>query len=489
MDAAPQPKRIRLSMARGSLTTRCANTQTSLEVDLLMLDYLADRCIQVSLRCRAPLSPLQRDAAFQAADEALHLVNDLLTLFPERHPQHNLATHDPKLRFRLLLLKFTVLFTQRYRHSQGRNGECCAAKPSPAALKKLREENTLRARSWIGSAERLPTNGRAVGVFEKCLPLPQRALDEGREKVLEACGQPTFDGVRHLRGMDDRLSSGNDHLDDEDLSYGDLNTTLTLLDMLPLFMQVSAACHAFMPEGSPMTFQLMKLYRDFALQSCLEQYLVLGASGTDCIDEAFAWCLRDDLDDNDKHPGISSQEDDDSLSNLEIENMLRTAEDEPDEDEDGTPVPKWSTFLSAAVDRLFPPSDAERIKSRSNDNVLHTHLYALSLRMPWADTDASILTFLSALASGGDVDKSSLLPQPVLAQLERGRLEGMTEQETRDFLENTCGLDLEREGLEVRQSRGGQHMRGVDLLEIPGMVIQTPDRTCSSWLTNSTDVP
>jgi hypothetical protein len=471
MEAAPQPKRIRLNISRGLLTTRRANAQTSLEVDLLMLDYLTDCCIQASLHCRARLSPLQRDAAFQAANEALHLVNDLLALFPERHPQHNLATHDPKLRFRLLLLKFTVLFTQRYRPSRGQNGEHCAAKPSKESLKKLREENTARARKWIGSAERLPTNGRAVAAFEKCLPLPQRALNEGREKVLEACGQPA-DSARHYGETEQGAVSAIDHSDNEDSSYGDPSTTLTLLDMLPLFMQVSAACHAFMPEGSPMTFQLMKLFNELALQSCLEQYLVLGASGTDCIDEAFAWRLRDDLDDNDKHPGISSQEDDDSLSTFEIENMLRTAEEEPDEDEDGNPVPKWSKFLSAAVDRLFPTSDAERIKGHGGDDVLHTHLHALSLRMPWADTDASILIFLSALASGGDVGKSSLLPRPVLAQLERGRLEGMTEDETRDFLENTCGLNLEREGLEVRPSHGGHHMRGVDFLEIPGTIMQ-----------------
>jgi hypothetical protein len=471
MESATQPKRVRLSLARGSLMTRCANAETSLEVDLLMLDYLADRCIQASLRCRAKLSPLQRNAAFQAADEALHIVNDLLTLFPERHPQHNLATHDPELRFRLLLLKFTVLFTQRYRPSRGRNGECCAAKPSAEALKKLREQNTARARKWIASAERLPTNGRAVDAFEKNLPLPQRALDEGREKVLEACGQPEFHSAGQYRRRDQDVKSEDDHSDDQDSYYGDLSTTLTLLDMLPLFMQVCAACHAFMPEGSPMTFRLMKLYREFALQSCIEQYLVLGASGTDCIDEAFAWCLRDDLDDDDKHPGISSQEDDDSFSALEIENMLRTAEEDPDEDEDGYPVPKWSMFLTAAVDRLFPPSDAERIKIRSNDNVLHTHLYAVSLRIPWADTDASILKFLSALASSGDADKSSLLPQPVLAQLERGQLDGMTEDETRDFLENTCGLNLEREGLDVQQHRGSHRTRGVDFLEIPGTII------------------
>jgi hypothetical protein len=469
MEAAPQPKRIRLNISRGLLTTRRANAQTSLEVDLLMLDYLADCCIRASLHCRARLSPLQSEAAFQAADEALHLVKDLLALFPERHPQHNLATHDPKLRFRLLLLKFTVLFTQRYRPSRSPNGEHCAATPSKESLKKLREENTARARKWIGSAERLPTNGRAVAAFEKCLPLPQRALNEGREKVLEACGQPSSGSNR---GIAQGAVSEVDHSDNEDSSYGDPSTTLTLLDMLPLFMQVSAACHAFMPEGSPMTFQLMKLFKDFALQSCLEQYLVLGASGTDCIDEAFAWRLRDDLDDNDKHPGISSQEDDDSLSTFEIENMLRTAEEDPDEDEDGNPVLKWSKFLSAAVDRLFPPSDAERIKGRGGDDVLHTHLYAFSLRMSWAETDARVLTFLSALASGGDANKSSLLPRPVLAQLERGRLEGMTEDETRDFLENTCGLNLEREGLEVRPSHGGHHMRGVDLLEIPGTIAQ-----------------
>jgi hypothetical protein len=120
---------------------------------------------------------------------------------------------------------------------------------------------------------------------------------------------------------------------------------------------------------------------------------------------------------------------------------------------------------------LFPPSDAERIKIRSNDNVLHTHLYAVSLRIPWADTDASILKFLSALASSGDADKSSLLPQPVLAQLERGQLDGMTEDETRDFLENTCGLNLEREGLDVQQHRGSHRTRGVDFLEIPGTII------------------
>jgi hypothetical protein len=442
-----------------------------------MLDYLADRCIQAALHCRTPLSPLQRDAAFQAADEALHLVNDLLTLFAERHPTHNLTTHDPKLRFRLLLLKFTVLFTQRYRPGRGQSGERCAAKPSRAALNKLRDENTTRARRWIGSAERLPTNGRAVASYERCLPLSRRALEEGREKVLQACNPMALSSATNREGQRQNDDSDDESTEDDETAYSDPSTTLTLLDMLPLFMQVSAACHGFLPEDSPVTAQWMKLFNEVALQSCLEQYLVFGASGTDCIDEAFAWVVcEDDV----RHTELAGQEEDESHSAVEIEAMLRTAEESPDEDDDGNLIPKWSSILSTTIDRLFPTIDLERVKARGNDNILHNHLHALSLRLPLADTDERIRTFIAALATCGDGDQSSLLPRPVLAQLERGRLEGMTEEDTLEFLEETCGINPERWGLDIRllsppasrrTSQSGDVLRGVDFLDIPGMNI------------------
>jgi hypothetical protein len=58
----------------------------------------------------------------------------------------------------------------------------------------------------------------------------------------------------------------------------------------------------------------------------------------------------------------------------------------------------------------------------------------------------------------------------------------MTEEETNEFLEETCGLNLERWGLQIRPASSSSSTRslhddeplmgGVDLLDIPGRHLQ-----------------
>ena len=171
----------------------------------------------------------------------------------------------------------------------------------------------------------------------------------------------------------------------------------------------------------------MQLACEFMLQACLEQFLVFGAHGTDTIDEAFAWGYKDDqLGDIDNDRGAVLDTDNKS----EINEMF--------EDEDyATEVEGWSYIKLSYLRQLIPPTQGVASSSTSvhdggaHDSDLVAHLEAVAATFPISTFETSLLKFLEALS------KSS--PKPVLVQLEAGKLNGMTEQQTHEFLAD-CGV-------------------------------------------------
>ncbi|KAI7418146.1 hypothetical protein KC336_g9778 [Hortaea werneckii] len=369
-----------------------ATQDSTLEVDLFILDYITYQATNACLSSR----DLQPSTSFSLSNN-LAMSDSFLALFQARHPGCQL---DAELHFRLLLLKLTALFTQRLTRNP--------TTPPTSALEELRQNNQDRAREWIASEERIPSHGYNIKPFDDASAFPSRdILERNRAHVLHGLNVPAEDEAY------------------EDAHYG-TPSCLSLLDLLPLFMEVSAARQAMLAASVPeseLTEQWMQLACSFMLQACLEQYLVVGASGTDAIDEAFAWGQRP-----------KGREED---ANDEICDMFEDPIYE-------TEVQGWANIKRQYLERILQPAtknswhESISVPSSPHDAQdghrfidLISRLESTATQHPIVRFESDVLGFLHAL--------SESIERPVLVQLEAGQLDGMSTEETTEFIKS-CGL-------------------------------------------------
>jgi len=251
-----------------------------------------------------------------------------------------------------------------------------------------------RAQDWLNKAS---INPAPVLQCE----LTEQQLESNRAHVLEQLDVPAEDENY------------------EDAFYG-TSACITLLDLLPSFMEISAARNAM--NNSNLSERWMRLACEWMLQACLEQVLVLGANRADLVDEAFAW-------------GYTNRNSDKS-SGIEQNTMQNEAEDEINlmfEDEDyESEIDGWQDVKLEFLRQTYTGTpdtgyDAESLHATT------THLQRLAAKYQIATFESAVLEFLVVM--------SQSMPKPVLAQLETGKLDGMTEDETRNFLAS-CGVEI-----------------------------------------------
>lgn len=351
-----------------------AQSETSLEVDIMILDFLAFQATTACLNSRKPEDN-------RAPRSSLELVESFTNIFKARHAQY---WPDAELRLRLLLLKMATLFTQRFTLNP--------TTPDRRSLEKLRSINRQRAEVWMeASSKRTPSQPPHSKTSLEHVELSIDQLERNRAHVLHDLGMPAEDE------------------DYEDAFYGTAQS-LALLDLLPLFVELSAASSSI--HGSALTPRWMHLACDFMLQACLEQYLVRGAVGSDVLDQAFAWGYLEDSQDDE----LTAK----AQRGAEVNEMF-------EDDDYATEVEGWQTLKLEYVRELVDVPD------RGSDGELDvvSQLESTAVRHPIAAFEASILKFLDAL--------SVSISQPVLTQLEKGQLDGMSEDETKAFLVH-CGV-------------------------------------------------
>ncbi|KAI7258108.1 hypothetical protein KC352_g10772, partial [Hortaea werneckii] len=395
LEAHPGHRAIHLRFGDEKLHTESnglATQDSSLEVDLLILDYITYQATNACLSSR----DLQPSTSFSLSNN-LAMSDSFLALFQARHPGYQL---DAELHFRLLLLKLTALFTQRLTRNP--------TTPPTSALEELRQNNQDRAREWIASEERIPCRGYNMRSFDDAAAFPSRdILERNRAHVLHGLSVPAEDEAY------------------EDAHYG-TPSCLSLLDLLPLFMEVSAARQVMLAASVPesgLTEQWMQLACSFMLQACLEQYLVVGVSGTDAIDEAFAWGQR-----------AKGREKD---ANDEICDMFEDPIYE-------TEVHGWANIKRQYLERILQPatknswhesssapSSPYGAQDRHRFVDLISRLESTATQHPIVQFESDVLGFLHAL--------SESIERPVLVQLEGGQLDGMSTEETTEFIKS-CGL-------------------------------------------------
>ena len=349
----------------------------------MALDYTAYHTINACLTSR---NPEQQSRSSTSLSACLSMSEAFLSIFKARHPTYKA---DPELKFRIKLLKLVTLFTQRLTRNP--------TTPSKDSLEALRDSNGERAWNWIGDSAHAPSSIFTNDAFDVQFPLLAEEYERNRAHVLQQLDIPAEED-----GM-------------EDAFYG-TPSCLSLLDVLPIFVEVTAARNAM--SASTLSERWMHLASNFMLRACLEQYLVVGAQGLHAIDEAFSW-------------GYQTEPD--------VEAQQKTGIDEMFEDERGEmEVEGWSDIKTSYLKRLFPP-DAMQVNGSSEGggarSDLVPHLETVAAAFSITEFEESVLDFLSAL--------SKSIPEPVLTQLESGKLDGMTEDETKGFLAD-CGINMAR---------------------------------------------
>ncbi|KXS97713.1 hypothetical protein AC578_8845 [Pseudocercospora eumusae] len=372
-------KRVRLCQdAQPSITVReMDDISTALEVDHMILDYLVYQAINTCLD-HQHASRFEKGAS--PVESSIVQVNEFLQLFQHRYSSYRFYLD---FRFRQQLLQLVTLVTQRLVKT--------SITPPKASLQAMRDRNKARAVEWIGRDDsRLPTANYDVAPFKNELPLSIKKLEHNRAQLLDSLDLPP-----------------EDH-DYEDAFFG-TNAFVSLLDILPLFMRVSARCH-YIFNYNNLTSQWMQLAADWMLQACLEQYLVCGEEGSDAIDEAFAWGYRERDKDAD-------------------ETKVQVSDDPFDSMYDEEDVQRWETIRRHALAKLFPAVD----KNKERDCCLVWHLGAINVTNPVTTLYTNLTEYLRSL--------SEAIEKPILAQLETGQIVGMSKEETRNFLRE-CGLDV-----------------------------------------------
>ncbi|KAL1303282.1 hypothetical protein AAFC00_006689 [Neodothiora populina] len=268
----------------------------------------------------------------------------------------------------------------------------------------------MRAQGWqkLRAQKQPDTNGISYGIQ---LPFTQSQVQYFRAQVLE-----------HLT---------KDSASEE--FYGSA-TCLSLMDLLPSFMYLSAA-RAQLNADFGITQHWMNLAGEFMLLSVLENYMCFRASDPELVNEAFAWGF---LPGSDRHQS-------EHLGGKLDEPMEIDCEVEGDRRWDGEAVVNQMFAADLADEDVVdfgqdPPTttaeteieDWEEIRNQYMSRLRHGPHVSTADHFTRVAADFSMVTFEERIASYLAALSQSIEP-PVLVQLERGQLAGLSVEETQDF--------------------------------------------------------
>jgi hypothetical protein len=160
--------------------------------------------------------------------------------------------------FRSRLLQFVLLFTHRFNHDKTWTND--------ESLNEIRAQNRNRGQYWQQSTSRSPAVRAAQFDPHSNFPLPDRILALNRHALASALDMPE----KRRRWVTD------------------VNGTPSLHCLLPLFIELTAARTGVDNEWQP-TEQWLQLAGQFMLQAALEEYLLNGAFGDECLNTIFAF--------------------------------------------------------------------------------------------------------------------------------------------------------------------------------------------------------
>lgn len=176
-----------------------------------------------------------------------------LTIFHAVHPHR---CGDDDLRFRLRLLRFTIMFTSRLGSQE--------TLPPTSALQRLRAKRQRQASSFRSHGDDVET---------PMLPDLAAFLESQDDLAIKQ-------EQRHPKASPVLTNIAN-------AQTQQASPPISLLDTLPDFMALSAAQTVI--QGVTITDVWMKLAAGYMVQAAAEQYLVYRSKRPEVLQEAFAW--------------------------------------------------------------------------------------------------------------------------------------------------------------------------------------------------------
>ncbi|EEH23384.1 hypothetical protein PABG_05595 [Paracoccidioides brasiliensis Pb03] len=222
----------------------------------------------------------------------------------------------------------------------------------------------------------------------------ERWLDRNRDRRI-SCGtakEPTPPDKSFLERnrRDMSLHIGISHHHDKTPPVG---PTVTLLDILPECMDLCRMVFYDIPDKS-----WMELLVQFMLHAAIEEFLIRGKPIAEAANEAFAWNYPDDV---------------------EVE---EANDDQDDKTHAADNISQWETMRDSAKESFFDTRGVQDWESR---------IGGILDKYPFILFEERILKWLIQLLE--------LQDSSILMQLEEGKLEGLTVEETEEFM-NKVGV-------------------------------------------------
>ncbi|KAL9099410.1 MAG: hypothetical protein Q9163_005082 [Psora crenata] len=244
--------------------TRRADPAILADVNTAILDYLMYAAMKALLGdlCALQQSNLEMLPLHRRANVPLQLIESFLII---SNPMHTAYHQDQNLQFRMRLLKFSALFAQ-WKHP-------LHLWMTPEDVQEFRrtplvQSNAFRSGKWE------ETNSDLLKL-RKHLASPGETMHIKQEMV---------DSTTH---------NTTPYQDDEQPSGSNQLPPISLLDLLPHFMALSAAQIALQGHLR-ITDTWMRLAAAYMIQAVAEQYLVYDSARSDVLYKTFAWGFDED---------------------------------------------------------------------------------------------------------------------------------------------------------------------------------------------------
>ena len=371
--------------------SRCANPDYALDVDEMMLEYLLYSTTKAHLynfRSReTPGGDGRVDDAEDNAATLLQAFDQFLAMFRAIHPEYHFP---PDVDFSIKLLQFVVLYTNR-------KSPRALSSSSRDQLKLSSQQNSFVRKMWWESH-------RLV-----------RGESSPEESIIESWRG--FFATSASSETGETAASTNER-------HTEVAKFILLLDLLPQFLDLSANMAATL--GQDVNEQWMLLAAEFMLQSAWEKHVYLDAErNEEPLKVAFGWDRWDyeKLENTLLTTGASSE-----VKGLEVrvDGMFRGG-DRYLEEAVGHESSSWSNikldYLSAFG---RSPNGTEGVHQAQRWQV--KRLKAIAERFPMKAFDSKIVDYIEGLWELGR--------KPLLVQIEQGKVEGLNEEEFKEFMRN-----------------------------------------------------
>ncbi|KAI9710478.1 MAG: hypothetical protein M1820_002614 [Bogoriella megaspora] len=356
--------------------TKVSDAEVRLEADTMILDFLLYKATVALLGARQAHREGHPTPQGGDPDLPVNMVDSFINYY---YTTHSGNAKTSELRPRLRLLQFTVLFVRRLIRT--------ATSPTKTDLDHLSMQTTFRCSK------------------RKTTITDEQSINIAAKEALPITNEHQKRNIQHL------FQTLQVNPEQADSQYPS-DESISLLNLLPAFMALNGYIRK--DYGWVVHRPGFELAAEFMLQASLERCLIFGERDPALLSAfSYGWNpVQDTWETAERWLGQNS------ILDLEMQDLEDMEKDEEAvhnmfyDEETGEEVEWWSELRERMLD-VFRPSNEVGLVRQMELAAKQYDIFAF---------EGKVLSFLNALVEAGTA--------PVLIQLERGKLEGMTEEET-----------------------------------------------------------